>query len=185
MKIAKSIALMMAGAGAVLAYQKYSEPVMDKLEAYFDIILISNNFKEFQLLRTFDDNKIFIYLNKEIHNNLSDNNKGTLSNSLVEMYEYLNIILYFKNDQEIYKKGMDFMNILKSMRKTIQENVLLPYKTTLICDRYFLESKVIVDKSMEKYIFSLYENIDELLLIAKSMNNNSDNDTFNYDIYIK
>lgn len=31
MKVAKSIALMMAGAGAVLAYQKYGEPVMDKL----------------------------------------------------------------------------------------------------------------------------------------------------------
>ena len=32
MKIAKSLALMMAGAGAVLAYQKYSEPVMDKID---------------------------------------------------------------------------------------------------------------------------------------------------------
>lgn len=31
MKIAKSLALIMVGAGAVLAYQKYSEPVIDKL----------------------------------------------------------------------------------------------------------------------------------------------------------
>ena len=159
--------------------------LIEQLESNFDVILISNNINEFQLLRTFDDNKIFIYLNKEIHNNnLNENSKGTLTNSLIETYEYINIILYFKNDQEIYKKGMDFMNLLKSLRKSSQENVLLPYKTTLICDRYFLESKVIVDKTMENYIFSLYENIDELLLIAKSMNNNMVFDSFNYDVYI-
>ena len=32
MKIVKSMALIAMGAGAVLAYQKYSEPVMNKLE---------------------------------------------------------------------------------------------------------------------------------------------------------
>ena len=32
MKIVKTMALMAMGAGAVLAYQKYSEPLMNKLE---------------------------------------------------------------------------------------------------------------------------------------------------------
>jgi len=32
MKIVKTMALMAMGAGAILAYQKYSEPLMDKLE---------------------------------------------------------------------------------------------------------------------------------------------------------
>lgn len=32
MKVLKSMALVAMGAGAVLAYQKYSEPVMNKLE---------------------------------------------------------------------------------------------------------------------------------------------------------
>lgn len=32
MKIVKSMALMAAGAGAILAYQKYNEPVMNKIE---------------------------------------------------------------------------------------------------------------------------------------------------------
>lgn len=32
MKIVKSMALVAMGAGAVLAYQKYSEPLMNKLE---------------------------------------------------------------------------------------------------------------------------------------------------------
>lgn len=36
MKILRSVALMAAGAGAVLAYQKYSEPVMNKLEDIAD-----------------------------------------------------------------------------------------------------------------------------------------------------
>lgn len=36
MKIIKSMALIAAGAGAVLAYQKYNEPVMNKLEDIVD-----------------------------------------------------------------------------------------------------------------------------------------------------
>ena len=36
MKILKSMALIAMGAGAVLAYQKYSEPVMQKLEDFAD-----------------------------------------------------------------------------------------------------------------------------------------------------
>ena len=42
---------------------------------------------------------------------------------------------------------------IKSLRLSSKENVILPYKTTLICDRFFLESKIIVDKIMENYIF--------------------------------
>ena len=45
MKIAKSVALMIAGAGAVLAYQKYSEPVMDKLEDIADDVMKKANKK--------------------------------------------------------------------------------------------------------------------------------------------
>ena len=36
MKIVKSMALIAVGAGAVLAYQKYSEPVMEKLQNIAD-----------------------------------------------------------------------------------------------------------------------------------------------------
>ena len=36
MKLGKSLALMGMGAGAVLAYQKYSKPVMDKMEKIVD-----------------------------------------------------------------------------------------------------------------------------------------------------
>ena len=36
MKLGKSLALMGMGAGAVLAYQKYNKPVMDKMEKILD-----------------------------------------------------------------------------------------------------------------------------------------------------
>lgn len=36
MKLAKDIALMSLGAGAVLAYQKYSKPVMKKIDKLMD-----------------------------------------------------------------------------------------------------------------------------------------------------
>ena len=36
MKLGKRLALMGMGAGAVLAYQKYNKPVMDKMEKIVD-----------------------------------------------------------------------------------------------------------------------------------------------------
>ena len=45
MKIIKSMALIAVGAGAVLAYQKYSEPVMNKLEDLADSAMKKANKK--------------------------------------------------------------------------------------------------------------------------------------------
>ncbi len=45
MKIVKSMALIAVGAGAVLAYQKYSEPVMEKLEDIADDVMKKANKK--------------------------------------------------------------------------------------------------------------------------------------------
>ena len=179
---------------------KIFQKFIEQLESYFDIIVISNNFKEFKLLRTFDDNKLLIYLKKEDPNNLDENkkkfemdlkNSTNLNNSFFNIYEYLNIIMYFKNDQEIYRNGLDFLNLLKKEKRLSKEAMsLLPFKTTLICDRFFLESKVIVDSSMKNYVQSVYDNIDNLLLIAKCINNdtnssiNNADESFNYDIYI-
>lgn len=39
MKIMKSMALIAMGAGAVLAYQKYKEPVMEKIEDFADDVM--------------------------------------------------------------------------------------------------------------------------------------------------
>ena len=40
MKIAKVVGLMAAGAGAVLAYQKFSKPVMKKMQEIMDDALL-------------------------------------------------------------------------------------------------------------------------------------------------
>lgn len=45
MKVLKSMALIAVGAGAVLAYQKYSEPVMEKLECLADDVMKKANKK--------------------------------------------------------------------------------------------------------------------------------------------
>ena len=173
---------------------------IEQLEINFDIIVISNNMKEFRLLRTFDDNKLFIYINKENSNieeskkNYEIRNSTILNNSFFNIYEYLNIIMYFKNDQEIYKNGLEFLKLIKEKKNSQKGyNTLLPFKTTLICDRFFLESKVIVDASMRSYVQSVYDCIDDLLLIAKCINSSNDTsynnsynieDSFNYDIFI-
>ena len=181
---------------------KIFQSFIEQLESNWDIIVISKDSKDFQLLRTFDDNKLFIYIDKEKSNNLDENkkkfeisikNSTALNSSFFNIYEYLNIIMYFKNDQEIYKNGMNFLNLIKMAKQSQKDAVSsLPFKTTLICDRYFLESKVIVDQSMKNSIQLVYDSIDNLLLIAKcinvsgdvSNNNYSDADSFNYDVYI-
>ena len=178
---------------------KIFQNFIEQLEENFDIIIVSNNMKEFRLLRTFDDNKLLIYLNKENSNNLDENkkkfemdikNSTNLNNSFFNIYEYLNIIMYFKNDQEIYRNGLDFLTLIQKEKQSPKEAMnLLPFKTTLICDRFFLESKVIVDSSMKSYVQSVYDNIDNLLLIAKSINYDIEStsnfeDSFNYDVYI-
>ena len=45
MKIAKSVALMMAGAGVVLAYQKYGESMKDKITDMADDVMKKANKK--------------------------------------------------------------------------------------------------------------------------------------------
>lgn len=45
MKVAKVVALMAAGAGAVLAYQKYSKPVMKKCKKIMDETLSKSDEK--------------------------------------------------------------------------------------------------------------------------------------------
>ena len=181
---------------------KIFQNFIEKLEDNFDIIVISNNIKEFHLLRTFDDNKLFIYKNKE-SSNIEDIKKNfpmmdiqqstNLNNTFFNVYEYLNIIMYFKNDLEIYKNGLDFLNLIKQEKQSPKDiTSLLPFRTTLICDRYFLESKVIVNSAMKAYVQSVYDNIDDLLLIAKCINNENDSsnninlydENFNYDVYI-
>ena len=94
-------------------------------------------------------------------NNINIDNNSTKSKKNLDI-EYVNVIMYFKNDENIFSKGLSFIEELASDKDSILE-----YKFSLICDRFFLESKVIVDASMRSYVQSVYDCIDDLLLTLK------------------
>ena len=178
---------------------------LDELSKYWNLIVISDKESDFKLLRTFEDNKIFFYLSKDkaniayntmnTENNIQINTTSVSSSNVNneekknEGYEYLNIIMYFKNDEEIFEKGLQFMDNLQDDR-----NSVLEYKTTLICDRFFLETNVLMEPRMKKSVKTMYTVIDDLFMIAKNIkldndnveneDNEQDNDYYNYDIYI-
>jgi hypothetical protein len=178
---------------------------LEELSQYWNLIIISDRENDFKLLRTFEDNKIFFYISKDkncnaynsitIENNIQINTTSVSSSNQNnedkknEGYEYLNIIMYFKNDEQIFEKGIQFMDNLQD-----DKNSILEYKTTLICDRFFLESNILTEPRMKKIVKSMYSVIDDLFMIAKIIKtdnegneneeNDQDNDYYNYDIYI-
>ena len=184
----------------------YSSKIMvlnnyiDELSQYWNLIVISDKENDFKLLRTFEDNKIFFYISKDKTNSYNsastDNNATSVSSSNTnnedkknEGYEYLNIIMYFKNDEEIFEKGLQFMDNLQD-----DKNSILEYKTTLICDRFYLESNILTEPRMKKTVKTMYNVIDDLFMIAKNIKldnegneneeNYQDNEYYNYDVYI-
>jgi hypothetical protein len=173
---------------------------IDELSQYWNLIVISDKDSDFKLLRTFEDNKIFFYISKDkssaIYNSISGDNTTSVSSSNAnneekknEGYEYLNVIMYFKNDDQIFEKGLQFMDNLQD-----DKNSVLEYKTTLICDRFYLESNILTEPRMKKTVKTMYNVIDDLFMIAKNIKidndgnegeeNDQDNDYFNYDVYI-
>ena len=173
---------------------------IDELSQYWNLIVISDKDTDFKLLRTFEDNKIFFYISKDksnpLYNSISADNTTSVSSSNSnneekknEGYEYLNIIMYFKNDDEIFEKGLQFMDNLQDDKSSVLE-----YKTTLICDRFYLESNILTEPRMKKTVKTMYNVIDDLFMIAKNIKidndgnegeeNDQDNDYYNYDVYI-
>ena len=179
---------------------------LEDLSQDWDLIVISDRDSDFKLLRTFEDNKIFFYISKDKSNiaystvktegNIqmtsvsSSSGNGNNEEKKNEGYEYLNIIMYFKNDESIFEKGIQFMENIQE-----DKNSILEYKTTLICDRFFLESNIIMEPRMKKSVKTMYTVIDDLFMIAKNIKlesdindneqeNDQDNEYYNYDIYI-
>ena len=181
---------------------------LEELSKYWNLIVISDKESDFKLLRTFEDNKIFFYISKDktninyntlstenVQNNITSVSSGNANTNINnedtknEGYEYLNIIMYFKNDEDIFEKGLTFIDNLQD-----DKNSILEYKTTLICDRFFLESSILMEPRMKKSVKTMYAVIDDLFMIAKNIKidkdenendeNDQDNDYYNYDIYI-
>ena len=179
---------------------------LEELSQYWNLIVISDKETDFKLLRTFEDNKIFFYISKNASNTnaYSSENSMTINTTSVSSstmnkeetnndgYEFLNVIMYFKNDEDIFMNGIQFIDNLQD-----DKNSILEYKTTLICDRFYLESNVLMEPRLKKTVKIMYNVIDDLFMIAKNIkmdknnendddqnNNDQDNDYYNYDIYI-
>jgi hypothetical protein len=180
---------------------------LEELSQYWNLVVISDKESDFKLLRTFEDNKIFFYLSKNVSNinsysseNSMQINTTSVSSSNMNKeetnndgYEYLNVIMYFKNDEDIFVNGIQFIDNLED-----DKNSILEYKTTLICDRFYLESNVLIEPRMKRTVKIMYNVIDDLLMIAKNikvdnksnendddqLDNDQDKEYYNYDVYI-
>ena len=175
----------------------------NELEEYFDVIMLSDDYKkDFRLIRKCTENKIFFFICKDEKNinilekenqkeggkfsstgtNVENIKKNTKQNqkSLKNYIEYLHIFVYIKSDQTSFSNIIDFLNNLIDCEiLEIKNNI------TLICDRFYLESYVIMEQSLKSTTKKLFEIIDNYYLIAKkSKIDNQKYENFNYDIYI-
>ena len=173
---------------------------LENLASLWNLIVFSDNEDEFKLLRTFEDNKLFFYLsrdNSNINQNSVDNSSTINSNNTENNntkskknlgVEYINVIMYIKNDENTFTKGMSFIEDLASDRDSVLE-----YKFTLIYDRFFIESNILMEPRMKRSVKIMYTLIDDLYMIAKNIKNENEidndendeeNEYYNYDIYI-
>ena len=176
---------------------------LNQLENNFDLIMISDNYtKDFRLIRRYDENQIYFFITKEMKKiNLLEKEKqiedkkfgstGNLPNlsekkqnsSTPEYNQFLNIIFYIKSDQNSFINIIDFLDsLIDDDQCELQNNI------TIICDRFYLESYVIMEPSLKPTTKRMFAIVDNYFLIAKRSNNNEDDENdkenFNYDIYI-
>ena len=172
------------------------EYVFDFVDQW-DLIVFSDSEKDIKLLRTLDDNKLFLFITRD--NDLNENTNKLLlkvinnengkkekekdsvknaknnNNGKLSVYEYLNIIMYIKNSPEDYIKIVNTLQLL-SMNK----NSVLDYKTNLICDRYFFEQKILLDQRMQQLQQSISNLVDDFFFISKKSSHfikNNDNNS--------
>ena len=180
---------------------------LNQIDEIFDLIMLSDNYnKDFRLIRKCDENKIFFFICKEAKKiNLLEKEKQKEDNKFgstgvgpkvgkkkekneqnnIERYnEFLNIIVYIKCDQISFINIMNFLDsFIDDDQCDIQNNI------TIICDRFYLESYVIMEQSLKSTSKKLFSIIDNFFLVAKKLKKdnssiNNDREYFNYDIYI-
>ena len=155
----------------------------------WELIVFGDNQKDIQLLKSFEDNKLFIFFVKEKemnpnknlisminnkNNNNETNDKKKVKNSFLNLrkdsdnknkeYEYLNIIIYIKNSRQ------DYIDILKTTESFLSNpNLSLDFKTNLICDRIFFEENIMNDNSLQTMQVLALNMIDDFFLVTKTL----------------
>ena len=169
---------------------------LKELSEDWDIIIIGDDIKNNNLIYSHDTNILFINIIKEANDNsvqtfmaassiisMSVNPTGipnaqlNQDNNNKQNYEYLNILMYIKKNEELADKIFKFCQNLKNNINCSLEN-----KITLICERYFFEEKLVMNSRIKEGSKQIYNNIDSYFLICDKK---KDNDAFKYDLYIK
>ena len=152
----------------------------------FDYVVLCDKEDSFILLRTFDDNKIFFVIKP--HNSLLD--KHIPHTHLDNSNSYISVRIYVNNKKESYEHALNFIEMINN-DKSIQEEL----NVTLICDKAFLETNVLIETKHKKVSKKFYQHIDDIYMISKSSSSSShtnnsnyaqhdNNDYYNYDIFI-
>ena len=150
---------------------------MSHIIEIFDYVVLCDKEESFILLRTFDDNKIFFVI-KPNNSLLEAQVPHTHLNS---SNSYISVRIYVNNKRESYEHALNFIETLKN-DKSIQEEL----NVTLICDKAFLETNILVETKHKKVSKKIYQHIDDIYMISKTSSHtqNEGNDYFNYDIFI-
>ena len=91
-------------------------------------------------------------------------------------FEYINIMMYIKKDEEFADKSLRLAENIKN-----NNNSALLNRITLICDRYFFEEKIVMNSRIKEDAKQIYNNIDNYYLVCDKKR---DEDIFKYDLYI-
>ena len=103
-------------------------------------------------------------------------NENTNQDKNKSNFEYINIMMYIKKDEEFADKSLKFAeNIKNSKNSTILTRI------TFICERYFFEEKIVMNSRIKEDAKQIYENIDNFYLVCDKKKNE---EIFKYDLYI-
>ena len=173
---------------------KFIIEYLSDLVEQWDLIVLSDNEKDIKLLKSFEDNKLFIFFLKEkefnanknlvsMINNKNNNNKN--NNNDDNKKKIKNISQKHKKDKDADNKNQvyeylnfilyiknsieDYVNILKTMESFLtNKNFTFDFKTNLICDRIFFEENIMNDSKLQNIQISVLNLIDDFFLVTKT-----------------
>ena len=165
----------------------------------WDIIILGQNIKYHNLLHSNNYNILFLNISSETNDNsvqtfMKDSNINSIKESIKGIgistspygnidikqnllnNEYLNIFMYIIKSEEFAEKILIFAEKLKDNNACVLKN-----KFTLICERYFLEEKIIMNSRIKENSQQIYTCIDNYLLVCDTKR---EQDVLKYDLYI-
>ena len=148
---------------------------LNELAEDWDIIIIGEDIKYNNILYSKNSNILFFNLLKESGSILASFNPSIKVNENNINFEYIDILMYIKDDEEFSEK------VLKISEKIKNDHNLIKNRITLVCERFFFEEKIIMNSRVKEDDKKIYNCINNYLLICDSSKNV---DIYKYDLYI-